>query len=210
MSKVPFLVSWTDLFSNGAPDLLSTHLGLLRFDLSKYLQEREIPSVMWMDMIFCREMMEKEEIGWHLIRSSYSTINWNNSPDFVHLLSLMPSFYSHSFVGSMMRNVLIAYTEASWVWLSGKRKLLGGVVTGKTASSSVQTPTSTNSFPSLSVSPPLGLIPFLFQIVWELQFTSCHYPEHSPPLPKPRSSDANKSLTSVFIKVFNLIFAVAS
>lgn len=172
--------------------------------------------MMWMDMIFCRKMMEKEENSWHLIRSSYSRINWNNCPNF--LLALFTCWvWCHHFVPNRKQLCWFHDEKCShclhWSFMSlllGKRKLLGRVVTGKTASSSAQPPTNANSFPSSSVSPSLGLKPFLTQVVWELQFTSFHYPEHSPPMPKPRSSDAYKSLISVFIKVFNLAFTVAS
>lgn len=60
LSGVLLLNSWAHLLENTAADLLPIHLGLLRFDL-QYLQEREIPPMILMDMIFCREMMEKEE-----------------------------------------------------------------------------------------------------------------------------------------------------
>lgn len=134
--------------------------------------------------------------------------SWLCLPAEFDAIILFPT--GNSFFGSMMRNVLIAYTEVSCVWLSGKRKLLGGVVTGRLHHLVPRLPAAQTHFLSLLSLPRWGLIPFLFQVVWELQFTTFHYPEHSPLMPKPRSSDAYKSLTSVFIKVFNLTFTVAS
>lgn len=208
--KVPFLASWTDLLENGAPDLLSTHLSLLRFNFNTYKKEK---SHQWCEWMWCsvgRWWRKKKlvDIWSEWIEIILLTFSWLCSPAECDAIIFVPNrkqllwFHDercpHGSHGSSM-----SFT----FW---KKKIVDGAVTGKTVSSSAPPPGSTNAFPSSSVSPSLGLIPFLFQVVWEVQFTFFHYPEHSPLMLKPRSSDAYKSLTSIFMKVFNLTCTVAS